>query len=202
MRPPEELLSKLKQILGIQDGFGSDTKLATALGVTSATFTNWKRRGGVAWPVIAGALPTAKFQEFYKWAHVAEEKRGIPLLAYAGAGTMEVDTPMPYEDTEELVITPLRLPKSTVALCVKGDSMEPDYSDGDIVLVVPVENPKQGTPYVFVGPGGQTWIKSLCITGESYELRSLNKAPPIVLEHPPRAFDILWHIRKVSKPVT
>lgn len=202
IRPADEILAKLKEMLGIPTGHGSNKVLAEKLGVSPQTISGWLAQGGVVWAAIAEAVTPNKFKELYRWAHAPDNAaaRGIPLVSYAGAGTLEIDTPLEYEDQGELVLPPVKVPQNSVALRIRGESMLPVYRDGDIVLVSPCEHPRHGRDYVFVGPGGETWIKTWHKAGGRTELRSHNPSvPPIVLEKPARAFSILWHIRKVEQ---
>lgn len=108
----------------------------------------------------------------------------IDAAASAGLGELLSD----YEDAETVLVplTP-ESRKADFVLCVHGDSMEPEFSDGDYVLVK-----QQDT----IDPGE---IGIFCVDGEGYikqlgnnVLISLNKKyPEIPLDDSSRCFGIV-----------
>lgn len=121
------------------------------------------------------------------------ETRRIPLISYAGAGTLDVDEPLTYEDQHDLTLPDsLTLPKGVVyAIQVKGESMLPHFHDRDVVVVCEEEKPKNGRDYVFVADG-KTWLKTYHRLGDRIELRSHNNIKPILVQKRLRAFKILY----------
>ena len=89
-------------------------------------------------------------------------------LASAGTGQIVFDTPP--TDLIEIPDTP-NYHNASYAIGVNGDSMEPLYSDGDILLVEKVESIDAGEIGIFM-VDGESYVKKL---GENKELLSLNK---------------------------
>jgi phage repressor protein C with HTH and peptisase S24 domain len=79
------------------------------------------------------------------------------------------------------------------ALEVQGDSMEPLYRDGDVLIVSPTANVRKGDRVVVRTKGGEVTAKELKRrTAKSLELRSLND------DHPDRVIpmkDVAWMAR-------
>ncbi len=68
---------------------------------------------------------------------------------------------------------------SPYALQVLGDSMEPEFADGTIVVVDPGYPPEHGC-YVVVDYEGETVFRQLLLEGERRRLKALNPAYPTV----------------------
>jgi phage repressor protein C with HTH and peptisase S24 domain len=120
----------------------------------------------------------------------------IPLigLTQAGSGRHFTDDGMPTGGPgwEEVEFPDLSSEK-VFALEVQGDSMEPLYRDGDILIVSPSANIRKGDRVVVRTTGGEVTAKELKRkTGKTIELRALNA------EHPDRvipASEIAWMAR-------
>lgn len=106
---------------------------------------------------------------------------GIPLVGYIGAGGVVI-----YEEINsgETVIRPPHVSMDLIALEVRGDSMLPKYSDGDIIYI---GRQHDGVLPEYLGRdcavrlvSGETYIKQLMKGSEEgrFTLFSLN-APPI-----------------------
>lgn len=71
--------------------------------------------------------------------------RRIPLIDYVRAGHMaEVADPYVVGDAEEWLQTDLTLSSNAFALKVKGDSMTPEFREGDVVIIDPSVEPLPG----------------------------------------------------------
>jgi phage repressor protein C with HTH and peptisase S24 domain len=120
----------------------------------------------------------------------------IPLigLTQAGAGRFFTDEGMPAGGAgwEEVEFPDLSNEK-VFALEVQGDSMQPLYRDGDVLVVSPTANVRKGDRVVVRTKGGEVTAKELKRrTAKSIELRSLNS------EHPDRVIptnEIAWMVR-------
>jgi SOS-response transcriptional repressor LexA len=67
--------------------------------------------------------------------------KSIPVISWVSAGqfTECVDMGHPGESTEGPPISPpVKVSNNAFALIVRGDSMEPEYRDGDIIIVDPL----------------------------------------------------------------
>lgn len=72
--------------------------------------------------------------------------RRIPLIDYVQAGHMaEVCNPYTVGDASEWLMTESELSANAFALRIKGDSMLPDFTEGDVVIVDPAVNPYPGS---------------------------------------------------------
>lgn len=71
--------------------------------------------------------------------------RSIPLISYVQAGCMtEVVDPHAMGDGVEYLLTDLDLSSNSFGLRIKGDSMLPDFREGDVVLIDPHVRPQPG----------------------------------------------------------
>lgn len=72
------------------------------------------------------------------------EKR-IPLISYVQAGCMsEIVNPYQLGDASEFLLTDLDLGPNAFALQIKGDSMLPDFKEGDRIIIDPAVQPLPG----------------------------------------------------------
>lgn len=101
-------------------------KLASALGCTVADFFS---SGGDQSNVAAVPLGT----------------RRIPLISCVQAGAMtEAVDPYALGDASEWMLTDLDLSQNAFALRIKGDSMLPEFREGDTVIIDPAVQPLPG----------------------------------------------------------
>lgn len=123
--------------------------------------------------------------------------RSVPLLglAQAGAGGFFDDAGFPAGAGWDEISFPAIEDEHAYALEISGDSMEPAYRDGDIILVAPTAPVRRGDRVVVKTRDGEVMAKELKRrTGKLIDLRSLNPA------HPERQLavpDVLWISRIV-----
>ncbi len=101
----------------------------------------------------------------------------VPLVgwAQAGAGRLFTEDGMPAGTGWEEIAFPDAGPDRLFALEVSGDSMEPLYRDGDILIVSPDATIRKGDRVVVRLHNGEVMAKELeRRTLQSVELRSLN----------------------------
>jgi len=97
--------------------------------------------------------------------------------AQAGEQGFFTDAGYPQGEGWDMVELPGFTPKddSTYALEVSGDSMQPLYRDGDIIVVCPESNIRKGDRVVVKTTDGQVMAKELQRkTTTKVELKSLN----------------------------
>jgi SOS-response transcriptional repressor LexA len=71
--------------------------------------------------------------------------RKIPLISYVQAGAMaEVVDPYQVGDGSEYLLTDLDLGANAFALQIKGDSMFPEFKEGDRIIIDPSLSPLPG----------------------------------------------------------
>jgi phage repressor protein C with HTH and peptisase S24 domain len=184
----------------------SASGLARKAGLDATSFNRSKRTspdGRDRWPStesIAKVLNAtgASLDEFMRLVDpgVGGMKTTIPLIGMtqAGAGRLFNDEGMPTGGPgwEEVEFPDLSNEK-VFALEVQGDSMEPLYRDGDVLIVSPTANVRKGDRVVVRTKGGEVTAKEIKRrTAKSLELRSLNE------EHPDRVIpmkDVAWMAR-------
>jgi phage repressor protein C with HTH and peptisase S24 domain len=125
----------------------------------------------------------------------AKDLRRIPVLGYAQAGSSGYFDDAGYPvgtGWDEIVFPDLEDPHA-YALEVSGDSMEPVYRDGDVIIVSPAANLRRGDRLVVKTNAGEVMAKQMVRqTAHRIELQSLNPA------HPDRSLavdEIAWMAR-------
>ncbi len=183
----------------------SASGLARRAGLDPTTFNKSKRitgAGRARWPsteLIAKALaatgtPIEAFVELITSGDGAAT-RAVPLLGFAeaGAGGYFDDGGFPVGEGWDEIAFPGVSDQHAYALEVSGQSMEPAYRDGDVILVSPAAPIRRGDRVVVRAKSGEVMAKELKRrTAKSIELRSLNA------EHADRtlvAADVLWIAR-------
>ena len=135
-------------------------------------------------------------------ALVGERGRGgtrprVPLLGYAEAGAAGYFDEAGYPTGRgwEMIDLPAIGDSGDYALKISGDSMEPTYRDGDIVVVSPGATVRPGDRVVLKTRNGEVMAKELVRqTARRIDLRSVNAA------HADRSFaprEVLWMARIV-----
>src|SRR5580692_7300133 len=184
----------------------SASGLAKRAGLDPTTFNKSKRitaAGRARWPStesIAKALAATGttievFVALTQGADGATPARGVPLLGFAeaGAGGYFDDGGFPAGTGWDEIAFPGVHDEHAYALEVSGQSMEPAYRDGDVILVSPAAPIRRGDRVVVKTRDGEVMAKELKrSTAKSIELKSLNA------EHADRiiaAADVLWIAR-------
>jgi phage repressor protein C with HTH and peptisase S24 domain len=183
----------------------SASGLARHAGLDPTTFNKSKRvtpQGRARWPStesIAKAL-TATGTPFDIFVTLIETSgggaaRAVPLLGFAEAGASGYfdDGGFPAGKGWDEIAFPSVNDEHAYALEVSGQSMEPAYRDGDVILVSPSAPIRRGDRVVVKTRGGEVMAKELKRrTAKTIELKSLNTA------HPDRALaaaDVVWIAR-------
>lgn len=104
----------------------------------------------------------------------------VPLISWVQAGhwSEAVDLLQPGEG--ERIATTYRPRRHTYALRVNGDSMEPEFTEGDIIIVEPDETPRHGSYVVIRQNGSEATFKKLIIDGGKTYLAPLNNRYPLL----------------------
>lgn len=171
----------------------STSGLAKKAGLDPTAFNRSKRmspEGKPRWPSTESlakilAVTNVTMNEFTTYIHVETSnvknaiKKSIPVIGCAQAGEQGFFTDAGYPQGEgwDYVDLPGFTPKddSTYALEVSGDSMEPLYRDGDIIVLCPESNIRKGDRVVVKTTDGQVMVKELQRqTNTKIELKSLN----------------------------
>tara|TARA_R110001592_G_scaffold111372_6_gene308489 strand:+ start:11382 stop:12008 length:627 start_codon:yes stop_codon:yes gene_type:complete len=90
----------------------------------------------------------------------------VPLISWVTAGMFEecIDNLSPG-DAEDWLESPFPHSKGSFCLQVSGESMDPDYRDGEIIQVDPEVAASSGSDVVVRTPDGKTTFKRLQIDG-------------------------------------
>jgi phage repressor protein C with HTH and peptisase S24 domain len=183
----------------------SASGLARRAGLDPTTFNKSKRItavGRARWPStesIAKAL-AATGTPFDTFVTLIEPSGGraahaVPLLGFAeaGSGGYFDDGGFPAGEGWAEVAFPAVTDEHAYALEISGQSMEPAYRNGDIIVVSPSAPCRRGDRVVVRTKDGEVMAKELKRkTAKSIELKSLNA------QHPDRtleAGDVLWIAR-------
>jgi phage repressor protein C with HTH and peptisase S24 domain len=185
----------------------SASGLARRAGLDPTTFNKSKRitpQGRARWPStesVAKALAAtgATIEEFVGLIQAGggAPTRGVPLLGFAeaGAGGYFDDGGFPAGQGWDEIAFPAVNDDHAYALEISGQSMEPTYRDGDVIVVSPAAPVRRGDRVVVKTRGGEVMAKELKrTTAKAIELKSLNA------QHPDRtiaAADVLWMARIV-----
>jgi len=183
----------------------SASGLAKRSGLDPTTFNRSKRitpEGRARWPStesIAKALAATgvTVEAFVELITDAAYTAGhaVPLIGFAeaGAGGYFDDGGFPAGSGWDEIAFPAVDDTHAYALEVSGQSMEPAYRDGDIILVSPAAPIRRGDRIVVKTRDGEVMAKELKrSTAKSIELKSLNA------QHPDRTIaneDVLWVAR-------
>jgi phage repressor protein C with HTH and peptisase S24 domain len=166
----------------------SASGLARKAGLDPTSFNRSKRtspEGRDRWPSTESVAKVLKatgagLDELLRLIEpdLEKPKSMIPLigLTQAGAGRLFTDDGMPAGGPgwEEVEFPDLSKEK-VFALEVQGDSMEPLYRDGDVLIVSPTANVRKGDRVVVRTTAGEVTAKELKRkTAKSIELRALN----------------------------
>jgi phage repressor protein C with HTH and peptisase S24 domain len=186
----------------------SASGLARRAGLDPTTFNKSKRvtsQGRVRWPStesVAKALAATgtsmeTFVTLIPTGGVGggAPARGVPLLGFAeaGAGGYFDDGGFPAGAGWDEIAFPAVSDEHAYALEVSGQSMEPAYRDGDVIIVSPAAPIRRGDRVVVKTRAGEVMAKELKrSTARSIELKSLNA------QHADRTIatsDVLWIAR-------
>ena len=185
----------------------SPSGLARRAGLDPTTFNKSKRitpQGRARWPStesIAKAL-VATSTPFDVFVGLIDQtggpaRRAVPLIGFAqaGAGGFFDDGGFPAGEGWDEFAIPALSDEHAYALEISGQSMEPAYRDGDVIVVSPSAAIRRGDRVVVRTRAGEVMAKELRRrTAKTVELKSLNA------QHADRtlpAADVLWMARIV-----
>jgi phage repressor protein C with HTH and peptisase S24 domain len=169
----------------------SASGLAKRAGLDPTTFNKSKRvttAGRARWPStesISKAL-AATDTTFRAFVDLVEgnntvASHGVPLLGFAeaGAGGYFDDGGFPAGEGWDEIAFPALNDEHVYALEVSGQSMEPAYRDGNVIILSPAAPIRRGDRVVVKTRSGEVMAKELKRqTAKSIELKSLNTDHP------------------------
>lgn len=113
--------------------------------------------------------------------------RRVPLISYVQAGALAEKSPIEaFDGSLEYVLTDSEISEYSFGLRIEGDSMEPDFKDGDVIIVDPEVEPTPGEFVVAKNGGNQATFKKYRPTYtdlngcQHFELVPLNDDYPVI----------------------
>ncbi len=184
----------------------SASGLARHSGLDPTTFNKSKRitrEGKRRWPstesvskiLESTGATMAEFIALISEENAAALAQRVPVIGYAQAGQAGYfdDAGYPAGSGWDEVLFPQIGDPNAYALEVSGDSMQPVYRDGDVIIVSPSAGIRRGDRVVVKTKEGEVMAKQLARqTALKVELMSVNR------EHPDRTLDkseIAWMSR-------
>lgn len=173
-------LSRFVKDLAIKEGV-TEKQLAESLGMKYSDFRNGKDAKAEKqnqslierlkarypslprdWPAGTGAIMVAPIPMV-----------SVPVIGSAAAG-LGSDNSEDYEGIQVLVPQTMLVPGAR-AWIVEGDSMMDWLAPGEVVIVAPRKQPKEGYAHLLQTEAHETMVKIVAYNGEEFVLRSLNK---------------------------
>ena len=175
-------IKRLREKQGIRQD-----EIAEALGIDKGNVSRYE--SGASSPDI-GKLPllarvlNTDVHELFALAEgleIGPDVRGtVPLISWVQAGDWSdaIDNLTPGEG--ERITTTYKPRKHTYGLRIKGDSMEPKFPMGCIVIVEPDEAPHNGSYVIVRQNGDEATFKQYIEDGSTKYLKPLNDRYPIM----------------------
>lgn len=106
-------------------------------------------------------------------------RRKVPVISWVAAGAWcDAEDPYPAGMAESWEDCPYDHSERSVCLRVVGDSMSPEYREGELILVDPAIEAGHGDDVIARTPDGKATFKRLQITPDGKFLIALNPAYP------------------------
>jgi len=177
-------VEKIIQRLKFAKNINKDQELAELIGVEPATLSAWKTRNSrsavdklVLFALKNGISEESLIGEGYTNTEPTKIKGStVPLISWIQAGGWQsvCDNYQPG-DGEDWIWTTKQVGKCSFALRVQGTSMEPEFREGDIIIVDPDYPAESGSLVVARLNGENTaTFKKLAVDGANTYLEPLN----------------------------
>jgi SOS-response transcriptional repressor LexA len=171
------------------------TEVARHFGIKTPSIYGWIKRGAISkdklpelWNYFSDVVgsehwgldkyPTTRHDSNIE---PATGLRGrVPLISWVQAGEFNyVNDQFPPGHTEEFVDTTVNVGRHTFALRVKGDSMEPNFPEGAILIIEPDMDFQPGDYVIAKNGDNEATFKQLVKDGADWYLKPLNPRYPI-----------------------
>jgi phage repressor protein C with HTH and peptisase S24 domain len=185
----------------------SASGLAKRAGLDPTTFNKSKRitpEGRARWPSTESVAKSlaATGTNIDTFVQLIEDsgrpaRQAVPLIGFAeaGAGGYFDDGGFPAGKGWDEIPFPAVNDENAYALEISGDSMEPAYRDGAVIIVSPAASVRKNDRVVVKTKDGEVMVKELKRkTAKSIELRSIN---PSHAERTLPMREVLWIARIV-----
>jgi SOS-response transcriptional repressor LexA len=187
--------SSISKIENGKQGYTGETikKIAEALGISATDIFNYAEfqtdhdtaNRLINW-VERSKIDTAEVVEDYGLAGI--NTTAVPLISWVQAGDWREIVSQEHWDTcaaadaapYEMIPTTYKKRPHTYALRVHGDSMEPKFPKGCIIIVEPEEDPMSGSYVIVRQNGSEATFKQLVLDGDVKYLKPLNDRYPIM----------------------
>lgn len=210
MTPKDKLIESLRELCRVQGGYKA---VADKAGVDDQSI--YQIISGVKLPSgnpkgVGPKIQTALSRFFPGWealgsgqdaSNVApgpEIRGSVPLLSSVQAGAFKEILDSDYSGGDGVTMIPTTVPvnRYTFALRVQGDSMEPRFTEGMLLIVEPELDAQPGDYVIVKNGGNETTFKQLVKDGSDWFLKPLNPRYPI---KPLGADTIVGVVRGVSE---
>lgn len=192
----EQQLDIVKRVQARLDDLGmSWAEFARRIGTTDQRVYNWRKRGipkkevdtiasildcTTDW-LLLGRKTDKNHKVFAKNIEPGPEIQGyVPLISWVSAGEWTtVEDPYAMGDAEKWMPCPVSHGDKTFVLRVRGESMEPEYRDGDLIFVDPNRAAVNGSHVVVrLENDLEATFKKLVIEGDQQYLMAINPSWP------------------------
>lgn len=163
--------------------------VADELGTTYVTIGNWER--GSTFPDMPMAKKVAAFygvtvdelskgrrqEPLREVEYIPSDRSGrfirVPVIGRIPAG-IPIEAIEEIEDWEDLPVASTVMGKRYFGLKIKGDSMEPEYRDGDVIIIQQQEDCQSGDDCAVMVNGNDATFKRVRISENGITLQPLN----------------------------
>lgn len=132
-------------------------KLAAKCGVSRAAVAQWE--AGVTRPSLDNLVKAAEaLNVWLSWLTVGDQSlpdtpnpfapaspfRGVPVIDYGQAGRWSADVTLPVGASGDVIAADPEISQRAFALVIRDNSMAPDFSEGDKIILDPDVTPQPG----------------------------------------------------------
>lgn len=194
MTPKDKLIESLKELCKAHGGYKA---VADKAGVDDQSI--YQIISGVKLPSgnpkgVGPKIQAALSRSFPRWEDLADRKKevsnvapgpnirgSVPLLSGVQAGAFKEILDSNYSGGDGVVMIPTTVPvnRYTFALRVQGDSMEPRFTEGMLLIVEPELDAQHGDYVIVKNGSNETTFKQLVKDGSDWFLKPLNPRYPI-----------------------
>ncbi len=182
-------ISKIER--GDQNSSGFDAVLSHHLDVNAMWLTTGDDKFAPAW-LITGETE----KKYTNYINEPEVKGEVPLVSFAQVGAWsETTLNLRPTDGETMVRSRVPVMARTFAVIVPGDSMEPEFVEGDTIIVEPTLQHKHKS-FVIAKKGEDVLFRQIIQEGANWLLKPLNERYSII---PLGEYQIVGVIREKAK---
>lgn len=203
-----EQMERLYEAARILRGVEGQSAVARLLNASPQTVKNWESRGiskdgMITAQEVFGCSSTwlksgtgemvaeSAEQQTVNVTRVPMGTRRIPLISSVQAGAMtEAIDPYALGDAAEWMLTDLDLSQNAFALRIKGDSMLPEFREGDTVIIDPAVAPLPGDYVVAKNGENEATFKKYRPRGVNEQGQQVFELVPLNEDYPSMRSDL------------